>query len=172
MVCRIHPSRNNILIDLDNAYSPFADRIQCHSSACENWGQSRLTYKPIRLELTDLRHWQVQHERQTHSMRLMPRLPRPDVSGVPQHLIQRGNDRKPCFFSDEDYARYLNDLRQIAMREHCVVHAYILMTNHAHLLITPSAAGAIGRHMQSLGRRYVRYVNDRYHRTGTLWEGR
>ena len=103
---------------------------------------------------------------------LMPRLPRLDVPDVPQHVIQRGNDRKPCFFSDEDYARYLNDLREIAMREHCAVHAYVLMTHHVHLLITPSTAGAIGRVMQSLGRRYVRHVNDRYHRTGTLWEGR
>jgi putative transposase len=52
------------------------------------------------------------------------------------------------------------------------VHAYVLMTNHVHLLITPMAVGAVGRVMQSLGRRYVRYINDRYHRTGTLWEGR
>jgi putative transposase len=89
---------------------------------------------------------------------LMPRSPRLDVPGVLQHVIQRGNDRKPCFFSDEDYARYLNDLRDIAMRENCAVHACVLMTNHVHLLITPSAAGAIGRVMQSLGRRYVRHA--------------
>jgi putative transposase len=131
-----------------------------------------ISYKPIRLELTDLRHCRFSMSGKPIPFALMPRLPRSDVPDVPQHVIQRVNDRKPCFFSDEDYARYLNDLREIAMREHCAAHAYVLITNHVHLPITPSAAGAIGRVMQSLGRRYVRHVNDRYHRTGTLWEGR
>jgi putative transposase len=58
------------------------------------------------------------------------------------------------------------------LREDCAVHAYVFMTNHVHLLMTPTRSGAVGRVMQSLGRRYVRHVNDRYHRTGTLWEGR
>jgi putative transposase len=102
----------------------------------------------------------------------MPRQTRIDIPGVPQHVIQRGNDRQPCFFADTDYLRYLADLREIALREDCAIHAYVLMTNHVHLLITPAAQGAIGRLMQSLGRRYVRAINDRYHRTGTLWEGR
>ncbi len=102
----------------------------------------------------------------------MPRLPRLDVADVAQHVIQRGNDRRPCFFAAIDRVRYLADLREIALREGCRVHAYVLMTNHVHLLITPDAAGRIARVMQALGRRYVRYVNDRYHRTGTLWEGR
>ena len=102
----------------------------------------------------------------------MPRPTRLDVPGVPQHVIQRGNDRQPCFFADADYLRYRSDLREAAMREGCAVHAYVLMTNHVHLLVTPMTEGAIGRVMQSLGRRYVRYINDRYRRTGTLWEGR
>jgi REP element-mobilizing transposase RayT len=102
----------------------------------------------------------------------MPRQPRLDIAHIPQHIVQRGNDRQPCFFSDVDRERYLQELRELALREHCAVHAYVLMTNHVHLLMTPSAAGQIGHLMQSLGRRYVRYVNDRYHRTGTLWEGR
>ena len=102
----------------------------------------------------------------------MPRPTRLDVPGVPQHIIQRGNDRQPCFFADADYLRYRSDLREVAMREGCAVHAYVLMTNHVHLLVTPMTEGAIGRVMQSLGRRYVRYINDRYRRTGTLWEGR
>lgn len=102
----------------------------------------------------------------------MPRPARLDIPGVPQHIIQRGNDRQPCFFADADYIRYRNDLREIALREACAVHAYVLMTNHVHLLITPTAVGGVARLMQSLGRRYVRYVNDRYRRTGTLWEGR
>jgi putative transposase len=102
----------------------------------------------------------------------MPRQPRLDLAHIPQHVVQRGNDRQPCFFNDIDRVRYLQELREIALREHCSVHAYVLMTNHVHLLITPTASGQIARLMQSLGRRYVRYVNDRYHRTGTLWEGR
>lgn len=102
----------------------------------------------------------------------MPRQPRLDLADVPQHVVQRGNDRQPCFFIDADRVRYLQDLREIALREKCAVHAYVLMTNHVHLLMTPTAAGQISRVMQSLGRRYVHYANDRYHRSGTLWEGR
>jgi len=102
----------------------------------------------------------------------MSRRPRLDIPGIAQHVIQRGNDRRPCFFRDSDYLRYLRALRELSVREHCAVHAYVLMTNHVHLLVTPGAAGQLSRLMQSLGRRYVRYVNDRYHRTGTLWEGR
>lgn len=102
----------------------------------------------------------------------MPRPLRLDLPSIPQHVIQRGNDRQPCFFDDVDYLRYRTDLCELALREGCMVHAYVLMTNHVHLLMTPLAVGAVARLMQSLGRRYVRYVNDRYHRTGTLWEGR
>jgi putative transposase len=86
--------------------------------------------------------------------------------------VQRGNDRQPCFFRDEDYLRYLSELAELALRRNCAVHAYVLMTNHVHLLVTPSAVGQMGSLIQALGRRYVRYVNDRYHRSGTLWEGR
>ena len=102
----------------------------------------------------------------------MPRQPRLDLANIPQHIVQRGNDRQPCFFTDVDRMRYLQDLREIALREGCNVHAYVLMTNHVHLLMTPAASGQVSRVMQSLGRRYVRYINDRYRRTGTLWEGR
>ena len=102
----------------------------------------------------------------------MPRQPRLDIPGIPQHVVQRGNDRQPCFFREEDYRRYLSELTELALRRGCAVHAYVLMTNHVHLLLTPSAVGQVGRLMQALGRRYVRYVNDRYHRSGTLWEGR
>jgi putative transposase len=86
--------------------------------------------------------------------------------------VQRGNDRQPCFFQDIDRIRYLGELREICLREDCAIHAYVLMTNHVHLLMTPLACGQVARVMQALGRRYVRYVNDRYCRTGTLWEGR
>jgi putative transposase len=98
----------------------------------------------------------------------MPRLPRLDLPGVPQHIVQRGNDRQPCFLAEKDYVRYLDGLREITQRERCKVHAYVLMTNHVHLLTTPDSVGSISRVMQSLGRRYVRYVNDSYRRTGTL----
>ena len=102
----------------------------------------------------------------------MPRQPRIDLPGVPQHLVQRGNDRRPCFFAPIDRTRYLDELRDAACRYGCAVHAYVLMTNHVHLLLTPATTGCVSTMMQSLGRRYVRYINDRYRRTGTLWEGR
>ena len=102
----------------------------------------------------------------------MPRPLRIDLPGIAQHVIQRGNDRQPCFFTEVDYLCYLTELRHMARREGCAVHAYVLMTNHVHLLLTPMAPGAVARMMQSLGRRYVRYINSSYHRTGTLWEGR
>ena len=102
----------------------------------------------------------------------MLRHPRLDLANIPQHVVQRGNDRQRCFFTDPDRVRYLQDLREIALREHCNVHAYVLMTNQVHLLMTPAASGRVSRVMQSLGRRYVRYINDRYRRTGTLWEWR
>ena len=81
---------------------------------------------------------------------LMPRQPRLDLAQIPQHVVQRGNDRQPCFFTDVERVRYLQDLREIALREGCAVHAYVLMTNHVHLLMTPTAAGQITRVMQSV----------------------
>ena len=102
----------------------------------------------------------------------MPRQPRLDVAKIAQHVVQRGNDRQPCFFNEGDYARYLLELREICLKGRCQVHAYVLMTNHVHLLITPQEAGCVAKVMQALGRRYLRYINDRYRRTGTLWEGR
>jgi len=102
----------------------------------------------------------------------MARPPRFDVPGVAQHIVQRGNDRLPCFARDLDYVRYLQDLRDAASENDCAIHAYVLMTNHVHLLVTPTTPGALGKMMQALGRRYVSYFNRHYHRTGTLWEGR
>ena len=102
----------------------------------------------------------------------MPRPPRPDLAKVPQHVIQRGNDRQACFFHEDDCLTYLTLLREAALRHGCAVHAYVLMTNHVHLLVTPAEQGAVSRMMQMLGRNYVTHVNARYRRTGTLWEGR
>lgn len=102
----------------------------------------------------------------------MPRPPRYELVGIPQHVIQRGNNRQATFFTDADYQAYLVWLGEAAERHGCLIHAYVLMTNHAHLLLTPQVAGAISKVMQSLGRRYVQYVNACYRRSGTLWEGR
>lgn len=102
----------------------------------------------------------------------MARLPRIDVPKLPQHVLQRGNNRAACFFHPDDYRLYLQALRDASQRYPCQLHAYVLMTNHVHLLVTGARPSAISSLMQSLGRRYVHYVNATYGRTGTLWEGR
>ena len=102
----------------------------------------------------------------------MPRLPRYAAPGFTQHIIQRGNNRCACFALDPDY-RFFRDCLSAACEKHgCRIHAYVFMTNHVHLLVTPSTETAIGQVMQSVGRRYVGYFNSTYQRTGTLWEGR
>ena len=102
----------------------------------------------------------------------MPRRPRIKLAGMPQHLVQRGVNRSPCFFAEEDYHCYLHWLKEAAAKWRCAIHAYVLMTNHVHLLLTPSDVHGPAKLMQSVGRRYVQYVNRHYRRTGTLWEGR
>ena len=102
----------------------------------------------------------------------MARLPRIELAGVPQHVIQRGNNRAVCFFAEADYAFYLECLNKASVKYECDVHAYALMTNHVHLLLSPARVGAVAHMMQSIGRSYVRHVNVVYKRTGTLWEGR
>jgi len=102
----------------------------------------------------------------------MPRRPRIILPGVPLHLIQRGNNRQACFFAEDDYLAYLGWLEEYAKVSDCDIHAYVLMTNHVHLLLTPRAAGSAGDLMKRLGQRYVQYVNRTYRRSGTLWEGR
>jgi putative transposase len=102
----------------------------------------------------------------------VPRQPRYRVAGLPQHVVQRGNDRQDSFFAPDDYRRYREFLEVAAREQGCAIHAYVLMTNHVHLLLTPSGDDSLPRLIQSVGRRYVRHVNDRYGRTGTLWEGR
>ena len=102
----------------------------------------------------------------------MPRLPRFQLPGMPQHVIQRGNNRSNCFFEQADYVFYLDSLREAADRYGCRIHAYVLMTNHVHLLVTPCFEGAVSSMMQSAGVRYVKYINRVHRRTGGLWEGR
>lgn len=102
----------------------------------------------------------------------MPRKPRFLLPGLPQHIIQRGNNREPCFYAEEDYNRYLMDLENALTNNNCALHAYILMTNHVHLLVTPFSEFGLSHMMQDLGRKYVSYINRTYKRSGTLWEGR
>jgi len=102
----------------------------------------------------------------------MPRLPRFFVPGFPLHIIQRGNDRQPIFGVRAD-VRFFRGCLARAAREHRVaIHAYVFMTNHVHLLATPSLATSVPKMMQSIGRVYVKYFNATHCRTGTLWEGR
>lgn len=102
----------------------------------------------------------------------MPRQPRFVIPGQPQHVIVRGNNRDPIFYADEDYRFYLDKLKEACDKHQCDVHAYVLMTNHVHLLMTPHNEQAISKTIQQLGRYYVQYFNSAYNRTGTLWEGR
>ena len=102
----------------------------------------------------------------------MPRKPRMYLAGVPSHIVQRGNDRNACFFEKDDYHFYLQCLGEACLRYAVSLHAYVLMTNHVHLLMTPSTPEGVSRTMQLVGNRYVQYINRSYGRTGTLWEGR
>jgi putative transposase len=102
----------------------------------------------------------------------MARLPRLFVPGWPCHIIQRGNNRQVIFEDDQDRWEFRRHLQEIAREHGWAIHAYVLMSNHVHLLVTPEKAESVPRGLQALGRRYVAYFNRRYQRTGTLWEGR
>ena len=102
----------------------------------------------------------------------MARRPRLYLPNCPLHIIQRGNNRDACFRDDSDYKAYLHFMREAAERYGVSIHAFVLMTNHVHILATPSTEESVSRMMQSIGRRYVQYFNHIYSRTGTLWEGR
>ncbi len=102
----------------------------------------------------------------------MARLPRFTLPGQPQHVILRGNNRNDIFAAEEDYHFFKECLGKAAQENGCDIHAYALMTNHIHLLLTPQLENSISKMMQSVGRRYVQYFNYRQNRTGTLWEGR
>ena len=102
----------------------------------------------------------------------MPRQPRFNLVGVPQHVVQRGNNRQATFFADADYERYIDHMMSAAAANPCDVHAYVLMPNHIHLLVTPRAPDALSKLMQSVAGRYAQYVNASHGRSGTLWGGR
>ena len=102
----------------------------------------------------------------------MPRMQRIMAAGFPQHVVQRGNNREDCFFAEADHAAYLHWLERAARTYQVAIHAYVLMANHVHLLVTPGSEGGVSRMMQYLGRHYVQYINKTYRRSGTLWERR
>ena len=102
----------------------------------------------------------------------MARLPRIDVPGVPQHLIIRGNNRSTLFRDDADRCVFLHEVEKALQACACDLHAYVLMTNHVHLLATGHLAGELSEMMQRVGRKFARLVNLRWSRTGTLFEGR
>ncbi len=102
----------------------------------------------------------------------MARKPRLYMPGCSHHVIQRGNNREACFYDESDYKVYLDALKESSAKYNVSVHAFVLMTNHVHLLVTPSDERGVGQMMQSIGRKYVGYFNHTYNRSGTLWEGR
>lgn len=102
----------------------------------------------------------------------MARLKRLGPFGIPQHIIQRGNNRQICFVCEQDMAVYANLLHEYSTQYSVAIHAWVFMTNHVHLLATSYSPEGVSKMMQAQGRRYVRYFNREYQRSGTLWEGR
>jgi REP element-mobilizing transposase RayT len=102
----------------------------------------------------------------------MARLRRVCPPGIPQHIVQRGNNRQVCFASDKDISGYVHWLRESSHKHRVAIHARVLMTNHVHILATPHGPGSISRMMQWIGRHYVRYFSQTHLRSGALWEGR
>ena len=102
----------------------------------------------------------------------MPRRTRMYESGLPYHIVQRGNNREACFYEVDDYSLYLKLLSELLPRYQVYLHAYVLMTNHIHFLMTPEESDSISNLMRVLGSRYAQKINKRYERTGTMWEGR
>lgn len=102
----------------------------------------------------------------------MARLGRLFVPGYPQLVLQRGNNGAALFLDEEDYRQFLHILRESAREASLAIHAYVLMPDHVHLLLSAPTAEAVSSAVQRLGRGYVRWFNDKHHRSGTLWEGR
>lgn len=102
----------------------------------------------------------------------MPRKPRFIIPDVPVHIVQRGRSREAVFHQEADYQIYLDYLKDASERYQCSIHAYVLMTNHIHILATPKDTQSITRMMQYIGRHYVPYINRTYGSSGSIWEGR
>jgi len=103
---------------------------------------------------------------------IVPRKPRFYLPNIPVHIVQRGHSREPVFFETADYQAYLHWLKEASVRYECQIHAYVLMTNHIHILTTPKNTNSISLMMQYLGRQYVPYINYKYGTSGSIWEGR
>ena len=99
-------------------------------------------------------------------------MPRKCPPGYPVHVVHRGNNRQACFVAASDYKAYAHWLFEASVKFGVQIHAWVFMTNHVHLLMTPEKPDGVSRCMQYLGRHYVRYFNTTYGRTGTLYEGR
>ena len=103
----------------------------------------------------------------------MPRRARLSLPGIPWHIIQRANNHSACFYTERDYTHYLDTLKEQSLKTGCQIHAYVLMSNHVHLLVTPEKQNSAAlMMMKGLGQRYVQYINRSYQRSGTLWDGR
>lgn len=102
----------------------------------------------------------------------MPRKPRYFLPNVPVHIVMRGNNRKVIFAEQADYQAFLSWFKEAAAKHSCQVHAYVLMSNHVHLLISSDNPKSLSKLPQDIGRRYVPYFNHKYDSSGTLWEGR
>src|SRR5688572_14450182 len=102
----------------------------------------------------------------------MPRRARIMLSGIPVHVIQRGNNRQSCFYEENDRSFYLFHLGRLLAKAGCALHAHCLMTNHVHLLLTPNSLDSCGALMKGIGQLHTQYMNRTYGRTGSLWEGR
>ncbi len=98
--------------------------------------------------------------------------PRYNLPGIAQHIIHRGIDLEPCFYSTADYLYYLDDLKRFAAKYHCRIHAYVLMMNHVHLLLTPMAENGVPHMMKALAQHYRGYMNEAHNIPGELWEER
>ncbi len=142
----------------------------------KKWGQT-----PFLIDCEEsqgrIREWRAIHSPTMGTMVVaeevpMPRPRRLELPGTALHIVQRGNNRLPCFFDNRDRFDFLDVLRDAAEFEQVQIHAWVLMSNHVHLLATPLVGGAASRMMQAIARSYVRAFNLRRQRTGTLWEGR
>lgn len=102
----------------------------------------------------------------------MPRKPRIRLAHVPFHVVQRGHNRQDCFRSDSDRHRYLGELLVLSRTLAVSIHAYVLMSNHVHLLLTPPTENSLPDLMRHLGLRYARHFNRAHSRSGAMWEGR
>jgi putative transposase len=145
--------------------------VRLISVIINNWGQGKNTVVLVFQRGSTMLYSSI-YKVVSSWMNIMPRRPRLSPVGIPLHIVQRGNNRQVCFTCDSDLKAYAQWLVEAAQKYKVSIHAWVFMTNHVHLLVTPLEEMAASRMMQFIGRHYVRYFNYTYRRTGTLWEGR